>query len=128
MCPIFVASFSRGAVLAFGGLLNGHAAQKARGSSAFEEFIANPPVIEELVYSVSDGAEGNARHYQVKWQTNAFFIRELASLEDARRWTLSPFVSFMAMHVNRVWQFDDSKGMTSYKTNKGSLVSLPAKL
>lgn len=50
----------------------------------FKEFLENPPQIHEAQFSITDsfqyfGSNGDTvRHYQARWQTNAFFIRQLA--------------------------------------------------
>jgi hypothetical protein len=121
---------------------SGRAAERddSRDANSLESFIAHPPVIKRLVFSERAGSghrrlkngkietfQPAFRHFEAKWQTNAFFLRELNTVDEAGSLT-GNVINCTSKFDARIWHFDELGGLTAYTESDKGLVSIPSLL
>lgn len=75
--------------------------------SDFKDFVQSPPQIHEVQFSITDCAEyfgssgDTVKHYQGRWQSNGFFLRQLADSDSVSDLRIPTKGVFFTQYENR---------------------------
>lgn len=92
-----------------------HHSSEAANVSPFErfkQFVQQPPVVADIVYMSNVGPLGSPdkfNYYHCRWQTNAFYRRQLPSLRSLNTLEVMESGRFISRFGNTHWTFETGK-------------------